>query len=240
LRPPKAHWLRRSGCALLAAILLLGSAAAAAQTPKLAPGFQSLPRAARVALMPIDVELFSISAGGVLEPRADWTQAAGKHLQSALLAKEKGLGFAAVELSERDADEVAEINALHAAVARAISEHHFGPSALRLPTKAGQLDWSLGEAVRAIRQKTGADYALFAWIRDSYASGERVAAMIALAIFGIGIPGGVQIGYASLVDLENGRVLWFNRLQRPSGDLREAEKAVETLEALLSGFPQAR
>ena len=143
--------------------------------------------------------------------------------------------------SEQDADDFAEINTLHAAVARAINLHHFGPGYLTLPTKDGKLDWSLGEAVRPIKQKTGADYALFSWVRDSYTSDERKAAMVAMAVLSLGrvVPtaGGLQTGYASLVDLKTGRILWFNRLSRGSGDLREAEKAKETLEALLQQFP---
>ena len=42
---------------------------------------------------------------------------------------------------------------------------------------------------------------------------------------------------ASLVDLSTGEILWFNRLVRGSGDLREAEKAKESLGALLDSFP---
>ncbi len=64
--------------------------------------------------------------------------------------------------------------------------------------------------------------------------------MVALALFGVGVPGGSQVGYASLVDLNSGQVLWFNRLLRASGDLREAEKAAETLDALLERFPKSR
>jgi hypothetical protein len=64
--------------------------------------------------------------------------------------------------------------------------------------------------------------------------------MVALAILGVGITGGIQIGYASLVDLKSGRVVWFNNLVRMSGDLREPKPAQETVEALLSGFPAAR
>jgi hypothetical protein len=77
-------------------------------------------------------------------------------------------------------------------------------------------------------------------VRDSYASGERVVAMIALAAFGVGVQGGTQVGYASLVDLNTGQVLWFNRLIRGWGDLREAEKAAESLNALLQGFPGSK
>jgi hypothetical protein len=35
-------------------------------------------------------------------------------------------------------------------------------------------------------------------------------------------------------------VVWFNRLARQSGDLREAESAAETVDALLSEFPVAQ
>ena len=38
--------------------------------------------------------------------------------------------------------------------------------------------------------------------------------MVALAILGVGLTGGSQVGYASLIDLDSGRVLWFNRIAR--------------------------
>jgi hypothetical protein len=213
--------------------------ASAVQSRNLAPGFTALPKGARVVIMPTDIELFSISAGGVLEPKADWTEAASRHFKAALTEKKQRLGLSSVELTAPQADEADEVNALHGAVARAISIHHFGT--LPLPSKDGKLDWSMGEPVQLIRKMTGADYALFSWVRDSYTSDERKAAMVAVAILSLGrvVPtaGGLQTGYASLVDLNTGRVLWFNRLARGSGDLREADKAAETLEALLDQFP---
>ena len=219
------------------AALIAGAGPALAQT-SLAAGFAALPQGAKVAIMPTDIELFSIGAGGIAEPKADWTEAASRHFKAALVEKKKkALRLDVVELAEKDADEFDDINAIHGAIARAISMHHLGPGFLKLPTKEGRLDWSLGESTRAIKKATGADYALFTWVRDSYTSGERVAAMIALALVGVGVGGGVQTGYASLVELETGRVLWFNRLARGSGDLREADKAAETIDALLAGFP---
>lgn len=213
-------------------------APAAARAQNLAPGFTHMPKDATVVIMPVDVELFSISAGGIPEPRADWTEAALGHFRRAARAYNEKLGLRTVELSEAAADELAEVNALHAAVANAIALHHFGYP--KLPTKDGKLDWSLGAAVQPIRKATGARYAFFSWVRDSYASAERKAAMIGLALLGVGIAGGQQVGYVSLVDLETGRVVWFNRLARASGDLREAGPAAETVEALLAGFPVAR
>jgi hypothetical protein len=223
------------GAALLAVVAI----PAAAQSKNLAPGFSALPKGARVVIMPTDIELFSISGGGVLEPKADWTEAASKHFKAAMIAKKEKLGLSSVELNATQADEAEEVNALHGAIARAISIHHFG--ALVLPSKEGRLDWSIGEPVQLIRKMTGADYALFSWVRDTYTSDERKAAMVAIAVLSLGrvVPtgGGMQTGYASLVDLTTGRVLWFNRLHRGSGDLREADKAAETVDALLSEFP---
>jgi hypothetical protein len=39
------------------------------------------------------------------------------------------------------------------------------------------------------------------------------------------------------VDLSTGNIVWFNRLARASGDLRDPEKARESAQALLADFP---
>ena len=202
----------------------------------LAPGFTKRPAGSRLVIVPADMELFSMSGGGVLEPKADWTAAAEKHFMAALDARKSLLGANVIQINEKDVDELAEINALHGAVAESVFVHHM-MGFIKLPTKNGALDWSMGDAVKPLRDKTGADYALFTWVRDSYASAERKAAMVAMAIFGIGLVGGSQVGYASLVDLNTGRIVWFNDLRRMSGDLREAKEALETVETLLKGFP---
>lgn len=230
--------LRRFLVLLIAFFVI--TAACAQDNKNLAPGFITLPKNAKVVLMPTDIELFSISGGGVLEPKADWTEAASKHFKVALIERKRQIGLAIIELSEKDADDFDEVNALHGAVARSIAMHHFGPSFLVLPTKEGKLDWSMGDSIKDIRTRTGADFALFSWVRDSYASAERIAAMIGLALLGVGVGGGTQVGYASLVDLNTGRVVWFNRLGRASGDLREATPAAETVSSLLDKFPGSK
>ena len=223
---------------LLALLLAVASLAAQAQDAarQLAPGFTARTADSRLLVLPADMELYSMSAGGVVEPRADWTDAAQKHFADALVAERKLLGRAVTTLTPAQADEFSDIVTLHRAVADAISLHHKG-GLLELATKGNRLDWSLGDAVQPLRERTGADYALFTWIRDSYASNERKAAMVALALLGAITLGGEQQGYASLVDLRTGRVVWFNQLDRMSGDLRSAEPAVETVHALLKGFP---
>jgi hypothetical protein len=209
---------------------------AQAQSKNLAPDFSSRPAASKLVVLPVDIELFSLSAGGVPEPKADWTQAATKHFNTALKTKNNLLGLNVASMSESEVDEFAELSALHGAVATSIFRHHM-LGRIALPTKDGKLLWTMGDAVKGLREKTGADYALFTWVRDSYASAERKAAMVAFALLGVGIAGGTQIGYASLVDLKTGQVVWFNNLFRQTGDLREEKPALETVSDLLKGFP---
>ena len=242
-----ARACRLAGLALLAALACPGalaqvpaatSTAPAVVSKNLAPGFARLSVDDQVLLMPIDVELFSLGVGGIPEPRADWTAKALGNMAQAIQARRQGARVGVVELKPDQADEFAEQVGLHAAVAQAIALHQFGGAMWALPSKQGRLDWSFGEAMLPLRAASGgARYGLFVWVRDSYTSPERVAAMIALAALGIAIPGGIQVGYASLVDLETGRVVWFNQLTRAYGDLREPGPARESIDALLSGFP---
>lgn len=202
-----------------------------------AEGFAKLAGGARIALVPMDIELFEVSAGGVLEPRADWTRTAERHVKEVLRERKAKLGAQVVELENDGSEQVAELMRLHDAVGGAILLHHYGP--LTLETKDKKLDWTLGAEAAVLRQKSGADYALFTFIRDSYASGDRIATMVIGLLFRQAIvPGSGQQGYASLVDLRTGQVVWFNRMLRITGDLRERAKAAETVDALLSGFPQ--
>jgi hypothetical protein len=220
--------------------MLIAAAAHAqeADTKHLAPGFHARAAGSKLLIVPADMELFSISAGGVQEPKADWTEAAQRNFKAALASRRAQLGQDVVELPDAELDQFAELTALQRAVAEAVFMHHTARgSGMRLPTKEGRLDWSLGDAVKPLKAKTGADYALFTWIRDTYASNERKATMIALALIGAISIGGEQVGYASLVDLNTGRVVWFNDVHRMSGDLREAKTAMETVDTLLKGFP---
>ncbi len=236
-----AHLSRPFAALALFGALAAGPAHAQAESSKqLAPGFTTRAASSQLLVLPADMELFSISAGGVQEPRADWTESAQKHFAQALQQRRARLGRNIAELPLAQAEAFSDLTALHRAVADAIYMHHSRGGSMKLPTKAGQLDWSLGDAVRPLREKTGADYALFTWIRDSYASSERKAVMLGMALLGSLTLGGEQVGYASLVDLKTGRIVWFNELGRLWGDLRDEQSALETVDALLTGFPEAK
>jgi hypothetical protein len=213
---------------------LLAPLGAAAQA-SVAQGFLRLPPGARVVLMPLDIELYEVSGGGAVEPRADWTLAASELVRKALMGDM--LGVMVHELPGEPDDSIARVALLHRAVSSAVVVHHYG--SLKLPTKNGALDWSLGaEEGALLGARSGADYALFVWMRDSYASAARKATMVVAALFGLPVGGGGQTAYTSLVDLRTGRLVWFNKVSRLSGDLREDDSARETLDALFAGFPR--
>jgi hypothetical protein len=225
-----------SGCAVPAGGAI--GAMKSGSSKNLAPDFTTLPEHSKIVLAPPDIELFEISAGGIPEPRADWTDAARKLMKTEIERRRTGLGVETMELDEATADEFGELLNLHAAIAQSIALHQFG--GVPLPTKNGQLDWSFDNAMKPLEQRTGARYGLFIWVRDGYSSASRKAAIFLAAAVGVGLGGGQQSAYASLVDLDSGRVLWFNRVVRGRGDLREADSATETVDELLKNFPTAK
>jgi hypothetical protein len=194
----------------------------------------------RVLLMPTDVELSLLTAGGVEEPKAEWTQKAKQLIAPALRDNLKKDDLRIVEYGRRGNTELAaqhvQLAKLHTTVGLTILDHEYRRG-FKLPSKKGAFDWTLGRDVALLRKKYKADYGLFIFLRDSYASGGRKALMVVSALFG-GAQGGTQIGFATLVDLRSGNIVWFNILARESGDLRTEKGAKETMSALLQGFPK--
>jgi hypothetical protein len=224
--------------AVIAAALVLAACGAVAhhrvtELPRIAPN-------PSIVLMPLDVELSEMTVGGLLEPKAEWTHAAADLLVSGLREEKQRRGFRLVELSAAfeptpaESELIDQLNRLHGAVGRTLMDERY----ISLPNKRGVFDWSLGPDVRMLRERTGADYALFVFMRDSYASEGRKLAMVAAAAMGVVMWGGAQVGFASLVDLRTGDLVWFNHLARNSGDLRTRDKAGETIKALLTEFPK--
>jgi hypothetical protein len=195
-----------------------------------------------VVLMPIDIELSELQAGGMLEPKAEWTDAGRKFLTDAIDKKLNGqqakLIVANPDLVLNEPQSIeAKLIKLQEAVGTSIM-HHKMLAVAELPTKKNSFDWTLGPEAKALHDRYGSDYALFIWMRDSYTSAGRAAAIVVAAILGVGIQGGTQQGFASLVDLRTGDVVWFNRMFRGTGDLRNGTAAVVTADALLEKFPK--
>lgn len=187
-----------------------------------------------------DVELSVLTAGGLNETNAEWTASAKQHVDVAL---EKVLGEKSVSIVTYEAiadigpESLAEtqILNLHESVGASVLLHKYG--LYKLPTKKDKFDWSLGEGVSTLRDKYDADYVLFVFMRDSFSSGGRVALQVFAAVMGVGVQGGVQQGYVSLVDLNSGDIVWFNHLVNTVGDLRTPEGSMAATRDLLEEAP---
>jgi hypothetical protein len=198
-----------------------------------------------------DVTVGALTTGGMVEPRADWTEQARTNIIAALRAQQASHGGKLTVIEHRneipgvDPQALADVERLNAAVDQSIVIHKYLGD--YLPTKRGRgLDWTLGGDAVRIGQQTGYDYALFLHAEDQVASGGRVAlGLIGLAGCFVGfcapnVGGASQLDYASLVDLKTGEVVWFNVVQAGSqvpgikfGDLRTPTGAAQMVERLL-------
>ena len=204
-----------------------------------------------------DVQVGIVTTGGLVEPRADWTEQARTNLLRALAEQQAGRGGRTRILETREgvagvsAETVADLERLHQAVGQSIALHKY--MGVNLPTKRRQgVDWTLGEDAVRFGRATGMDYALFLHASDSFASSGRVALQVlglAGCLIGFCAPqgGGGQSAYASLVDLRTGEVVWFNVLQTGSqlpgigfGDIRTPEGAAQMVERLLGRMKAGR
>jgi len=247
--------MRRVALALLGSVALAGCV----QTRQYADVEFAPPQGDyKLLVMRPDVTVGSVTTGGLVEPRADWTESARANLLTALKAQQASRGGNVFIMEKRnslpgiDADTIADLERLHYAVGSSIALHKY--SGAYLPTKRGKgLDWTLGEDAVALGRRTGYDYALFLHAEDSFASTGRVALQvlgIAGCVVGFCAPnigGAGQFAYASLVDLKTGEVVWFNVLQAGSqvagikmGDIRSEEGAAQMVDRLLDRMKPGR
>lgn len=244
---------------LVAAVALSLASAACVQTRQFAD-LQFTPPQGDYTLLVLrpDISVGSVTTGGMVEPRADWTESARANVIAALKAQQADRGGKLLIAERRsdvpgvDADAVAQIERLNYVVDESIVLHKY--LGVYLPTKRRKgLEYTLGEDAVDFGRKTGFDYMLFLHAEDSFASTGRVALQvlgIAGCFIGFCAPnmgGGSQLAYASLVDLRTGEVVWFNVLKAGTqvagvnmGDIRTPDGAAQMVERLLGRMKPGR
>ena len=191
----------------------------------------------QILLMPVDIEICELTIAGMCEPSASWTQSAKENI---IISFEEILNTRNAILKKynknKQNDEIIQLIKLHTQIGQEIINNEYG--AFELPTKK-EFNWTLGKKVKLLKQKNNSDYAIFIFFRDQYSSTERVIYSIITAVLFPGIIpiGGSQIAFASLVDLNNGEITWFNGYYRSFGDVRDLENARNTVNKLFEEFP---
>ena len=187
------------------------------------------------------------STGGLFEPNAEWTERAKVNIRASLAALQSQLGNEVVLAPDaygEDARNVEEHMALFAAVSRAAIQYQFFVGN-RLPTKkrdnkTAVFDWSLGESVSSLPGAKDADYGLFVYNKDAYGStGRKILQVVAILGAGIAVQSGEHSGYAGLVDLKTGDLVWLNADAAMGGDVRDPAGSEKRVRELLKAFPGA-
>lgn len=238
---PSARRLSPPGIVAVLLSLALLSACTTTANVRQIDRLESVRENPRVILMPPDIRYYLVTTGGITEPHAEWTEAAQANFTTALTDYAASIG---TDLSVVDRNNLGETDIryekLYSAVGLTILNHQFGY--YPLPSKGnGQIfDWSLGPGISALADQYDADYGLFVYYRDHQATGGRVAFAILAAAAGAAVNMGGEGGFASLVDLRTGDIVWFNVVSNGAGELREEAGAAAAVEALFRDMPTNR
>lgn len=226
---------KRAALAIVTTLLFVSGCATTASVQQI-DRLESVGENPRIVLMPPDIRYYLLTAGGVPEPNAEWTEAAQMNFNVALEDYAQSIGANIKALDKVDlSEEEIRYETLHSAVGVTVIQNYFGM--YKLPSKGDGFDWTLGPEIRSIGENYDADYALFVYYRDYQASGGRVAFAILAAAAGAAVATGSEHGFASLVDLKTGDIVWFNIVGAGSGELRDADGAAAAVRSLFRDIP---
>jgi hypothetical protein len=199
-------------------------------------------RPVRIVLFRPDVKVTEQTTAGLEQPKADWTERARTQIANAMKAEQARRGAQVTVMPELDGDDaklMADYKRLFKFVADAAIRHQLFAEK-PLPTKVDTFDWSLGPGVAKLGSLGGGDYGLFLYTFDSYESvGHKNAQLIGRLVGASAESSSAEtrIGYAGLVDLKSGELVWLNVDVNSRGDVRTASGADVRVGHLLKGFP---
>ena len=208
------------------------------------PRFASLPqneRPKKVLLLPPQMFVAELSAGGVIQKQDDWTKVASENLLLAAESYFRGNGqFETMRLPrlEHDTEEIVESHiALYDRISYAIYIYGRGDNSGWHKNKT-EWDYTLGEGLAFLREKTGADTALLFTGIDIISSSSRKATFAIGLVLGVAIPLGQSFISVGLADLKTGEIRWMSFDQSMTLDSRDPEKAKELVEDFFKAYPQ--
>ena len=226
---------------MFAFFLALPAVSHAQQKSAVKPGF-GFPsdRAFRIVVFRPDVKVGDQSAGGVVTPNAEATRNARDYLGKALTSAKIGGTADVVFMPEVDGESavtLSDYRALFNGLSETVLQSRLFKGN-RLPTKKTGFEYTLGPDVSKLTTSVGGDYGLFVRTDDAYGSAGRKALQIFAAFGGVGVTSGRHGGFAGLVDLKTGDLLWFNADYQMGGDVRQIDGATKRVTQLLEGLPQ--
>ena len=206
---------------------------------------EKLPR--KVLLLPPDIRVHELSAGGVAEKVDEWTHSANQAATEVAREMESsGRHFHIVEMPPLSADDkllLEQYGALYELVVWSAYAAQKSPFAA-WQERARSFDYTLGPGLAELREHTQADGALLIVGTDYISTAGRKAAMAMGILVGAatgifagpsGAPTFLSVG---VVDLQTGNVVWFaTEFQVGNRDLRKKGDVDSMVRELFAKYP---
>lgn len=197
-------------------------------------------------LIPPDMKIYELTAGGVKELRDDWCSTGRENVLKSLMEafKEKQIEIKMIPIDKDIEEELEDIQALYRAVSTSILLHTYNKQFL-FPEKQKNFDYSIGP-VDKILQKYNTDALIFVYGIDEISTGGRKALTAAGIVIGaftgiMVVPrAGMTAVSVALID-SSGTVLWYSVKGSGGGhDLRDYESCANLVKDILSDFPNLK
>lgn len=201
-----------------------------------------------IAVMPPDVKMYQLTAGGIPELIDEWSDSTKAELLSCIreeLNSMRSVNPSFIDdktLSEEDRDFIKEQNGLYSAVGGSIIWHTYTQGSI-FKHKMDNFDYTLGSELSKISDITNADALLFCTARNYIWTAGRTSTQVFATLFGaltgvvFILPSGPELLAVSLIDAKTGDVIWFHYIPM-QGDLRKKEVCKEKVAKLFSSLPK--
>ena len=237
---------RQRACALWLVAALLLAGCAAGPTARLHYTLKADPASRpvqQVVLLPVDVDVYEMSAGGVKEEVPEWSRAAATNVRTALLMTAGGDAccmtrrFDTAALTGDERALVEEHLALfNTVVANSLTADLPGNSAWKF--KNEHFDATLGDGLAFLKTKYGMDAGLVIVGEDVVSTAGRKTTAVIGAIFGVAVPLGHTVLIGGLVDFSSGDLLWMDHaVSNGTADLRDPGSCRELARVLMKDYP---
>jgi len=195
-------------------------------------------------LIPPDIKIYELTAGGLHELRDDWSEIGKENCLSSVTEclKEKNCPTECLAIDKEMEEKLEDILALYRAVSTSIHLHTY-PGVAYFPEKEKNFRYSIGP-LQDVLEEFGVDSLVFVYGFDEISTGGRQALMAASIIIGaftgvyMGPRAGVTFVSVAVVD-SSGDILWYD-VSASSGehDLRNPETTQKLFKLIFADFPQ--
>ncbi len=224
--------------------LILSFTVQAASTPhwvhyKVLNNTTTLPK--KVVVLPADIEVSEVTAGGVEEEVPGWSAEAGKSVARSLSAAIKADGTLTEVKAPRYSKKTSAVLHEHLALYKLVVDT---ASRTNWEHKIRRFDYSIGPGLKELQRTTGADVAVMVYGRDHVSTTGRKMKAIAGTIPFVNMLTGPspKLGYSfihiGMVDLRSGDLLWMNSEYREgASNLRNYEDANDIVGTIFEWYP---